>query len=216
MGDEDYFSQLVAGLSSSYITDSNQEGWVYICKTKAGNRGLWLHYFKEVLIPIITKSRECHRRANTVSPDGAPLPFSLKCRPMLTSDGEAIIMNTIFTDTVLSSFRDAEIDYLKLGPSCTKIQQPWDAGTLFRDAKGGLNYCVAQGYEVRDERFRVAMFGSTGKQSKELGYICEGVDFFSALFNTFPNPTLKAFWTTKQQERLVYSLELIKKVCKIV
>ena len=47
------------------------------------------------------------------------------------------------------------------------------------------------------------MFGS-----KEEG--CTG--FFAAMFAQFPNPTLKSFWSAKQKERLVYSLELIKKV----
>ena len=203
MEEHEFFVQKVSALSSSYSTDCTQEGWVYICKTKAGNRALWQHYFTEVLLPIIVTSRKAHERAagNTVSADGPPLPFNLKTRSMLCSDGEAIIMNALFTPFVLAAFKAAEVDYLKLGPSCTKVQQAWDAGTLFRDAKCGLKFVVAQQYKLLDERFRHAMFGN-----KEQG------GFFSAMFAQFPNPTLKAFWSAKQQERLVYSLELIKKV----
>ena len=203
MEEDEFFVQKVSALSSSYSTDCTQEGWVYISKTKAGNRALWQHYFTQVLLPIIITSRKAHERRNPASEDGSPLPFNLKARSMLCSDGEAIIMNAVFTPFVLAAFKAAEVDYLKLGPSCTKVQQAWDAGTLFRDAKCGLQFVVAQQYKLYDERFRVAMFGS-----KEQG--CTG--FFAAMFEEFPNPLLKAFWSAKQQERLVYSLELIKKV----
>ena len=137
-------------------------------------------------------SRKAHERRNPVSVDGSPLPFNLKARSMLCSDGEAIIMNAVFTPFVLAAFKEAEVDYLKLGPSCTKVQQAWDAGTLFRDAKCGLQFVVAQQYKLLDERFRLAMFGS-----KEEG--CNG--FFAAMFVQFPNATLKSFWSAKQQER---------------
>ena len=203
MEEDNFFVQKVSSLSSSYSTDCTQEGRVYICKTKAGNRALWQHYFTQVLNPIIVTSRKAHQRGNAVSVDGSPLPFNLKARSMLCSDGEAIIMNSVFTPYVLAAFKAAEVDYLKLGPSCTKVQQAWDAGTLFRDAKCGLQYVVAQQYKLLDERFREAIFGS-----KEEG--CAG--FFATMFEQFPNPTIKAFWSAKQQERLVYSLELIKKV----
>ena len=78
MEEDDFFVQKVSALSSSYSTDCTQEGWVYICKTKAGNRALWQHYFTQVLLPIIVTSRKVHQRGNPVSVDGSPLPFQFE------------------------------------------------------------------------------------------------------------------------------------------
>ena len=56
------------------------------------------------------------------------------CRNFFTTDGEACILNQAFDEEVLAAFAQAKIDYMKLGPSSTKVQQDWD-GPIFRAIK---------------------------------------------------------------------------------
>jgi hypothetical protein len=42
-----------------FMTNTNEvgsSGWLYFCRTKAGNAKLWTHWFKEVVIPTLIKN----------------------------------------------------------------------------------------------------------------------------------------------------------------
>jgi hypothetical protein len=56
----------------------------------------------------------------------------------LTTDGEAIILNQAFEESVILAFVNALIDYLKLGPSTTSIHQANDVASTFKDMKKGI------------------------------------------------------------------------------
>ena len=54
---------------------------------------------------------------NMRTDDGLPM------RQLLRTDGEACILNEAFDVEVLAAFKDALIDYLKLGPSSVCIKR---------------------------------------------------------------------------------------------
>lgn len=63
-------------------------------------------------------------------------------RPLLTTDGEANILNEVFDDSVKTAFASSLIDYIKLGPSHTSMGQSWDVATIFRDWKTSLRHMI--------------------------------------------------------------------------
>ena len=75
-------------------------------------------------------------------------------RPFLKTDGDACILNSAFIPEVMTGFKDASIDYLKLGPGATPVQQEWDYSSLFRDEKSGMLQIVRKGENIEDSRLR--------------------------------------------------------------
>ena len=55
---------------------------------------------------------------------------------------------------MIQSFKDASVDYLKLGPSSTSSWQPWDVCDLFRGTKSGMAKVVKEGIDVEDDLLR--------------------------------------------------------------
>ena len=88
--EDEFFVREVHGLNQSTSTDGSSKGWLYMSKTKAGSPSLWAHYFTNVLIPTIDKSRAQY------DDDCTDVDEVLR-RAFLMSDGEAIIMNAVFT-----------------------------------------------------------------------------------------------------------------------
>ena len=84
-----------------------------MCKTRGGNALMWRHYFTYVLILEIKLVSTMHKMKTD---EGLPM------RQLLSTNGEACILNEAFDPEVLVAFKDALIDYLKLGPSSTREQ----------------------------------------------------------------------------------------------
>ena len=122
---EDYFVDHVLGLTNTVSFAG--KGWMYFCQTKGGCTTMWKHWFLNVCIPTIKAAAECHSSMRNKNSNGQAH------RSFFTTDGEANILNQAFDVDVKAAFKDASTDYLKLGPSSTKVQQSWDAGDLFRD-----------------------------------------------------------------------------------
>lgn len=51
----------------------------------------------------------------------------------------------------------AKIDYLKLGPSATNVQQPNDVATTFRDVKSGIAKVIRSGVSTENGPSRAGM-----------------------------------------------------------
>ena len=108
-------------------------GHIYFCLTKGGNAAMWKHWFLNVSIPYIAALDEHYQCKHQ---DGS------RMRPFLRTDGEACILNQAFDDEVMAALDSASIDYLKLVPGMTPVQQNLDLGTMFRDAKSTVKSVV--------------------------------------------------------------------------
>lgn len=128
-----FFVRKVKALSN--CTSVGAYGWLYICNSKAGNDGLWKHWFINVVVQTLRLGAEAH---NHLDCNGKPM------RPFLNTDGEAIIMNQAFDDEVIKEFADAEIDYMKGAPSGTSQHQPADVSSNFRDVKTGMRTVIKE------------------------------------------------------------------------
>ena len=143
MPDDQLFVKEVIGLTSTSTV--GDRGWLYFCKTKGGTASMWRHWFTNVCIPTIKNAADV---LDIKDEQG------IRYRSFLSTDGEACILNEAFDETVLHGFKDASIDYLKLGPSSTSSWQPWDVCDLFRGTKSGMAKVVREGTEVEDDLLR--------------------------------------------------------------
>jgi hypothetical protein len=66
-------------------------------------------------------------------------------RPIVTSDGEPIILYQSFSDEVQEAFRSNHIDYIKGGASTTSIHNALDRTVVFRDMKRGTQIVSRKG-----------------------------------------------------------------------
>lgn len=60
-----FFVEAVDGLSSK--SDIGAYGWVYFCNSRGGNKALWIHWFKFVVIPTLERCRLHHGPTYLVS-----------------------------------------------------------------------------------------------------------------------------------------------------
>jgi len=172
-----FFTKKVTGLTNT--CEAGSGGYLYFCRSKCGNAALWRHWFSYICIPTIANAAMVHDLRDV---NGNPH------RSFLDTDGEATILNEAFDVDVMNQFQANRIDYLKLGPSATKTQQPWDAGNQFRSTKTGLSSTIRNNTNVEDELLRRNL----------LKYYVE--------FDT-EYPTIKL--TAKFREKITYSLMLI-------
>lgn len=177
MPDEAYFAREVIGVNNTSIPGA--KGWIYFCSTKGGTAEMWKHWFSSVCIPTIKNSAEIHDLR-----DEAGNSY----RPFLCTDGEACILNQAFDDEVMDMFTGASIDYLKLGPSATKTQQPLDASDVFRGTKSGISNIVRKGVNIENGLLR-----------KNVGIF---LNEFSREFDNVP-------LTSKFKAKIMYSVMLI-------
>ena len=140
---------------------------------------MWRHYFTRVLIPEVKLVSTMH---NMRTVEGLPM------RQLLRTDGEACILNEAFDPEVLAAFKDALIDYLKLGPSSTREQQEWDKWILFRDTKGGIKDVLRNGTLTEDAEIRRSL-----------------TQYFIEFANEFPNIKL----TSKFKEKATSAIMLV-------
>jgi hypothetical protein len=174
---DEFYAEYVLGIANNDRSD--QRGWIYFCSTKGGNAAMWHHWFKEVCIPCIKKASDLF---DLKDPDG------VRYRNFLSTDGEACILNEAFDPEVIALFQEASIDYLKLGPSATKIQQPADASDGFRDAKKGIKQVTKKGVAIESLLLRTNM-----------------TECFTRLGVAFPDLQMTAAF----KEKIKYSLEVI-------
>lgn len=177
MPDEEFFVQEVVGLTNT--STIGERGWLYFCKTKGGTASMWRHWFTNVCIPTIKNAAEI---SNLLDENGD------RFRNFLSTDGEACILNEAFDETVLERFKDASIDYLKLGPSSTSSWQPWDVCDLFRGIKSGMSKVVKEGVDIEDDVLRRSL-----------------MSYFIAFNTQYPQVSM----TQSFKQKIIYSTLLI-------
>mmetsp|Transcript_33448 Transcript_33448/g.73683 ORF Transcript_33448/g.73683 Transcript_33448/m.73683 type:complete len:787 (-) Transcript_33448:812-3172(-) len=129
MKEDDFFAKKVKGITGS--PEIGSSGWIYFAKKRCGTGPMWKHWFLNVVIPTLVACRTFH-------------DFKDECdknmRMIFSTDGEACVLNEVFTPEVLAGFKAALVDYLKNGPSCSSKTQSADVSDNFRDWKTGLDY----------------------------------------------------------------------------
>eukprot|EP01038_Epipyxis_sp_PR26KG_P014706 gene14706-19764_t len=174
---DEFYSEFVVGVANN--DRIGQAGWIYFCKTKGGNAAMWKHWFKHVCIPTIQSASDLFALRD---------PNGDKYRNFLSTDGEACILNEAFDPEILQLFKDACIDYMKLGPSATKIEQPADAADIFKDGKKGVAKTSEKGLKIYNNLLRLNMNAFMGRFAL-----------------AFPTVVLTAAF----KEKINYSLEVI-------
>ena len=121
-----FFHMQVPGLSRSG-SPFDKHGHIFFCRSKCGNKALWNFWFLHVSIPWITSAMNIYKCVDFIS--------RLPQMAFLKMDGEAIILDCLFSDEVVQALNSAKITHAKSNPGLTKVEQEWDAGTMFRDMK---------------------------------------------------------------------------------
>lgn len=178
MPDDEFYYEEVPGLNTTGDMTA-ASGCIYICKTRCGCASLWKHFFLNRCIPFLKQTAARYGLKNM---NGSNM------RPFLTTDGEACILEEAFDPEVKAAFREAEIDYLKLGPSATKVNQPLD-GNGFRDTKAVLKMLVKDPKDIEDTYLRKML-----------------VEFISRFKLAYQSINI----TTEFQEKFIYSVLLVK------
>lgn len=93
---------------------------------------------------------------------------SLK-RVYISSDGEAIIMNQVFSQSILDHLAERNIALAKTTVSISGIHQPSDVSPLFKSAKAKLPGMQANNPECTDLTFSSNLMALLTKFEKEKG-----------------------------------------------
>ena len=123
---------------------------------------MWRHWFTNICIPTIKSASDINDSRDE---------YGSRHRSFLSTDGEACILNEAFDETVIENFKEAKIDYLKLGPSSTSSWQPWDVCDLFRGVKSGLSKVVKEGIDVEDGLLRRSLMSYLVAFSSEYPHV---------------------------------------------
>ena len=78
-------------------------------------------------------------------------------RVYVSSDGEAVVLNQVFSEDTLTLLKDKNIAMGKISASCSGIHQPSDVSPLFRAAKKHLHTFTDHNPECSDLIFKQAM-----------------------------------------------------------
>ncbi len=119
--DEDFEVNEIPGLS--HTSAANGKGYLCFTKTRAGNAAFYNWFIQKIVVPQVTECNNCYEL------DG---PSFVSC------DGEAIVLEQVFSTETFAMLRDANIDVGKIPASCSGILQPSDVSPLFRAAKTKL------------------------------------------------------------------------------
>ena len=140
---------------------------------------MWRHWFTNICIPTIRNASDIYDMRDE---------NGNRYRNLLSTDGEACILNEAFDKIVLENFKEASIDYLKLGPSSTSSWQPWDVCDLFRGMKSGMSKVVKEGTDIEDDLLRRSL-----------------MSYFNAFNTQYPHVSMTQCFKNK----IIYSSQLI-------
>ena len=163
MAEDTFFAAQITCMQST--TTCGEKGWLYISQTRGGCYSMWVHYYLNVTVPMITLSNETHEHKVSSSCqsrtallifrfidntyiiimqniDGSPM------RNYYSQDGEAEILIPAMDEEVQAAFEGANTDFIKGPPSATGIHQAWDRSTNFRDTKTGMETVTKNGTDT--------------------------------------------------------------------
>lgn len=111
----------VPGLSYSAVPGT--VGYLCFTKTRAGNAKFFSWFLNEIAIPSVANTRAFHQSDS---------------RAFVSCDGEAIILEQVFSADTNKLLNAHKIDLGKIPASCSGILQPSDVSPLFKAAKTKL------------------------------------------------------------------------------
>ena len=189
-----FYVRKVVGLTGKDVV--GDFGWLYFCKTRAGNAALWQHWFLNVVIPTL----QATRRAHDIKYCGQQRP-----RIFMSIDGEAIILQEAFAPEVIAGLKEEDSDMMKGGPGTTSKFQACDRMVCFRDLKCRLKYHARVDTDMRDDTLRCYMelmfedfFATFGielvsTQKEKIVSACEKVVYVMREKYLTPNKIAKGF-----------------------
>jgi len=188
MKDDDFDLHEIMGLTQS--SEAGSFGYLVFTKTRAGNR--FSHYQQYRLVMEFDKKARLGLRQTEREKH-----FSI-----LTSDGEASILQVAMTPQVQKELEEAKIHAIKLPASCSLVSQACDLMNDFRGTKSTLRAMAnnTKGEDVLMENIWAGIEAHRAKYPKSLSSeiakkVADGLGriVFSMRKNCRPNDPKKAF-----------------------
>ncbi len=146
MDPEDCVHYLVRDIGVSLLNAT--QGHIFVMKSRAANAKFNDMYFRKIIVPYIDDARYTYRLSQNLDYeedeelDDYVEDFS-DCKVLITFDGEKTQTDGFLATEVMEYCDQSNIFLVKLAASCTKIQQPLDAGKKFdskKKAKSGKGH----------------------------------------------------------------------------